>query len=59
MPWKFLGNDEGVLPEFGLVQPGDVVEVPADLVDGLSPDMWQEVKAKKSTNDKPAGEEQN
>ena len=42
MKAKYLGPDEGVLPGYGLVQPGDSVELPDDAVVGE--ETWKVTK---------------
>lgn len=59
MKAKYLGPDEGVLPNVGLVQPGDTVELPDDAVVGE--ETWKvtgKKAAKAATTDAEAPKEE-
>ena len=58
--FKWVGDlDEVVVPGVGVVEKGETVEIPAGLVDGLNPDVWEKStkKAAKVAIDTPSGEE--
>ena len=57
--FKYVGPEAAVeVPGFGLIQNCEEVDFPAELTDGLNPELWAKStkKAAKAVTDSPAGE---